>query len=166
MNENIHESLVDLIVPIDHLRTMPDNPRIGDIDAIKRSYETFGQRKPIVARRDGTVIDGNHQLEAARQLGWEEIAAVVVDEDDLISKAYALAVNKIADKGKYNEDYVAELIAELVVDPELLAATAYTELEVAGMLGETVGLGPEEILDEPQGKVVKCPACDYSWIPA
>lgn len=40
------------------------------MDAVARSYATFGQRKPIVARREkdgGIVLAGNHQLAAAHQ---------------------------------------------------------------------------------------------------
>ena len=58
------------------------------IEAVARSYEAFGQRKPIVARRlrrerngfpTGEVIAGNHQLQAAKSLGWTHIAVVFTD---------------------------------------------------------------------------------------
>lgn len=141
MNENIHPDLEALLQPIDELTPLPGNPRKGDVDAVMVSYETFGQRKPIVAKRDGTVIAGNHQLQAARNLGWEKIAVVLTDDDDLTAKAFALADNKTSDLGTYDDELLTEIIAELTVDPALLAATAYSELEVAGFLGETVGLG-------------------------
>lgn len=140
MNENIHPDLTPLRRPINLLTELPGNPRKGDVEAVKRSYSTFGQRKPIVATEDGTVIAGNHQLKAAKELGWDEIAVVVTDDDDLTAKAFALADNKTADLGTYDDDALTEIIAELVVDEELLAATAYSELEIRGYLGETVGL--------------------------
>ena len=140
MNENIHPSLETLCQPIDTLKEMPGNPRRGDVEAVRRSYETFGQRKPIVATEDGTVIAGNHQLKAARELGWEKIAVVLTDDDDLKAKAFALADNKTSDLGTYDDEALTEILAELVVDEELLAATAYSELEIRGYLGETVGL--------------------------
>lgn len=84
----IHADLAPLAVPLDTLETLPGNPRRGDVAAVVRSSAEFGQRKPIVARRHasgtagGVVIAGNHQLAAARELGWDEIAVVWVDEVD------------------------------------------------------------------------------------
>jgi site-specific DNA-methyltransferase (adenine-specific) len=150
MADQIHPDLEALAVDIELLSPLPGNPRKGDVEAVKRSYQTFGQRKPIVVRREGAggiVIAGNHQLQAAKALGWTRIAALFTDDDDLTAKAYALADNKTADLGTYDDDLVAELLAELTVDPELLAATAYSELEVAGLLGETVG-APKNDPDE------------------
>lgn len=65
----ITRDLGRLTFPVDRLTPLPGNPRHGDVDAVARSYATFGQRKPIVARREGEggiVIAGNHQLAAAR----------------------------------------------------------------------------------------------------
>lgn len=148
----IHEALQPLAFPVEKLSPLPGNPRKGDVDAVARSYATFGQRKPIVARREGEggiVIAGNHQLEAAKRLGWEEIAVVFTDDDDLTAKAYALADNKTADLGTYDDDLIAEILAELVVDDELLAATAFSEREIARLLGETAGLGQTDVDDTP-----------------
>ena len=94
--------------------------------AVARSYATFGQRKPIVARREGkggVVIAGNHQLEAARELGWEKIAVVWVDDDDITAKALALADNRTADLGTYDDrDLPAMLQAVQDADAALFAA--------------------------------------------
>ncbi len=77
MKNGIHESLKPLAVDINSLEQLEGNPRKGDIDAIAASYQEFGQVKPIVARKndDGTmtVIAGNHQLQAAKRLGWDKI---------------------------------------------------------------------------------------------
>ncbi len=39
-----------LAFPVERLTPLPGNPRQGDVQAVARSYATFGQRKPIVAR--------------------------------------------------------------------------------------------------------------------
>jgi DNA modification methylase len=123
---NIAESLKPLATPIGDLSPLPGNPRKGDVEAVKRSYERFGQRKPIVANRDGTVIAGNHQLKAAQALGWEEIAVVFVDDDDQTAKAFALADNRTADLGTYDTDNLEQMLADLALDPILLEATGYS----------------------------------------
>lgn len=122
----IAESLLPLAVDVDTLTLLPGNPRKGDVEAVRRSYERFGQRKPVVAKRDGTVIAGNHQLLAARALGWTQIAVVFTDDDDQTAKAFALADNRTSDLGTYDEDALAEMMAEVATDTELFAATGYT----------------------------------------
>lgn len=139
---NIVADLERLAVPIGTVAPLPDNPRRGDVDAVARSYKRFGQRKPIVVRRDGgtkakprgTVIAGNHQLHAALQLGWDRIAVVWVADDDLTAKAYALADNRTAELGGYDDELLADMLSEVATDVELFAATAWTEDDLARML--------------------------------
>lgn len=126
--EQIHPDLLPLAFPIDRLSPLPGNPRRGDVDAVVRSYSKFGQRKPIVARRqgaEGTVIAGNHQLVAARRLGWERIAVVWVDDDEITAKAFALADNRTSDLGDYDQAALEQMIADVADDVDLLAATSY-----------------------------------------
>lgn len=128
MQGNISPDLQGLAVEVGTLAPLPGNPRKGDIDAVMRSYVQFGQRKPIVARRqDRTVIAGNHQLAAATALGWSHIAVVWTDDDDATAKAFALADNRTADLGTYDDDLLAALLAEVQAagDEALLAATGY-----------------------------------------
>jgi len=65
-----------------------------NIAAIAESLKQFGQRKPIVVTQDNRVIAGNGTLEAARFLGWEEIAVVRAPKDwsDDQLKAFACTV--------------------------------------------------------------------------
>lgn len=136
MPSDIAESLRPLAVQIDSLTLLPGNPRRGDIDAVARSYERFGQRKPIVARRDGTVIAGNHQLQAAQQLGWDEIAVVYVDDDEMTAKAFALADNRTADLSTYDMPSLSEMIKEVSNDSDLLVATGFTVTDLDNLLAE------------------------------
>lgn len=126
-HDYIADDLRSLAFPVASLKLLPGNPRRGDVDAVARSYERFGQRKPIVARRsDMTVIAGNHQLQAAQRLGWTHVAVVWTDDDDLTAKAYALADNRTADLGSYDDASLAALLADVSIDPSLFVATGYS----------------------------------------
>ena len=158
----IAADLVPLSFAVDKLRLLPGNPRRGNVDAVKRSLEAFGQRKPIVVRRsDLVVIAGNHTLQAAQALGWAEVAVVWVDDDDTTSKAFALADNRTAELGDYDNEALAELIGEVgSVDPELLAATGWSADAVAELLAvlepdvlPLVG-DPDEVPEQVVGKSV------------
>ena len=91
VGHKIIKDLEGLATPVQLFRALPGNPRRGDVQSVVKSYQKFGQRKPIVARRESddtlTVISGNHQLLAVMQLGWTHIAAVVVDVGAPLSHA-------------------------------------------------------------------------------
>lgn len=132
---NIHQSLIPLAIDIDKLSFLEGNPRIGDIDAVAKSYKQFGQRKPIVATKDYVVIAGNHQLAAARQLGWDKIAVVITDDDELTAKAFALADNRTAELGSYDDDLLADLLSEVSSVPELMDSTGFSEDDLFDLIG-------------------------------
>jgi DNA modification methylase len=132
----ITADLKALTTPIHDLELLPGNPRRGDVEAVRKSLAAFGQRKPIVVRRDDkVVIAGNHTLQAARLLGWTEIAVVWVDDDETTSKAFALADNRTADLGTYDDIALAELIGQVgSIDPELLEASGWGQQDVQDLL--------------------------------
>lgn len=129
-----------LAVPIDRLRTMPGNPHRANVAALERSWRQFGQRRPLIARRDsdadtGEVIAGNHGLEVARRLGWSHVAVAWVDDDDPTAKAFAAADNRTAQLGSEDPALLAELLLSVrASDTDLFAATAYTEAELVELL--------------------------------
>jgi hypothetical protein len=144
--ENIAEALLGLAVPLDRLEPLPGNPRLGDVEAVMRSYERFGQRKPIVVRKTGgtakaprgQVIAGNHQLEAARRLGWKRIAVVWVDEDRATALAYSLADNRTSDVAGYDDAALAALLRELGEEGgvDLVEDSGYSENSADRLLAQ------------------------------
>lgn len=139
MQIEIIPDLLPLAFPVAKLKPLPGNPRRGDVAAVRRSYETFGQRKPIVARRvdggEGIVTAGNHQLLAALEMESETIAVAWTDDDDATAAAFALADNHTADLGSYDEDdLLAMMQAVAAADGDLFDATAYTDKDIERML--------------------------------
>lgn len=98
MKHQVEECLISLLVDVDTLVPLPGNPRRGNVDAIMASYSEFGQLRPIVVKPNGdgtsTVIAGNHQLMAAKRLGWTHMAAVTFEADNSRAIAFALADNR------------------------------------------------------------------------
>ena len=146
---NIHHSLQSLAINIDKLSFLEGNPRQGDVEAVAKSYKQFGQRKPIVATTDHVVIAGNHQLAAARQLGWDEIAVVITDDDELTAKAFALADNRTAELGSYDDDLLADLLSEVSSVPELMDSTGFTEDDLFDLIGFDDELEEEQEIEVP-----------------
>lgn len=110
----IAKDLLPLVKPITTLQPAKHNPRKGDVEAIKKSYERFGQRKPIVALRStGEIIAGNHQFLAAKELGWTEIAVVLVDDDKETAMAYGVADNRIGQLGEWDVEELVFALEEI-----------------------------------------------------
>jgi len=136
MSNGIHESLLQLAVDVDILVPLDNNPRRGDVAAIMSSYKEFGQIKPIVIRPndDGTatVIAGNHQLQAAKNLGWDKIAAVPYEVDGERAIAFAIADNRTMELGYTEPELLNEVILELAdVYPELMTGLGWDEFSTA-----------------------------------
>ena len=57
--------------PIDRFVFYARNPRKNDaaVDRMCASIREFGFKIPVLARSDGTVVDGHLRLKAARKLG-------------------------------------------------------------------------------------------------
>jgi hypothetical protein len=126
----IIESLKHLAVDVEQLKNWEKNPRVGSIEAVARSLEKFGQRKPIVVnKRTNEVIAGNHTIMAAKSLGWKEVAAVWVDDDEATAQAYAIADNRTHDLGAYDEQALAALVEELA-NTDLILAAGYGEQDI------------------------------------
>lgn len=50
---------------------------LGDLEALKESLRTYGLLNPITINNKNELIAGERRLQAAKQLGWTNINAVV-----------------------------------------------------------------------------------------
>lgn len=158
----IADALLPLSTPIDSLAYDPHNARRGDVAAIRRSLNVFGQRKPVVARRTGTdahgqpvgiVEAGNHTVRAAAELGWTHVAAVFVTDDETTAKAYALADNRTAELADWDTEQLADTLRELTATEFDIAALGWSEAELAQLVAEPSDDGEydDDDDDEPIG---------------
>jgi DNA modification methylase len=121
-------------VNINSLTPDPANARKHDgknLKAIASSLEKFGQRKPIVVTPDSIVIAGNGTLEAAKSLGWTEIAVARTPIGwtwDQI-KAFALADNRTAELAEWDDKVLADQLLELDANGWELEELGFENLE-------------------------------------
>ena len=102
--------------PIHTLANDPNNARTHNnknLEAIKGSLAKFGQQKPIVVNSSNVVIAGNGTLQAARELGWNEIDCVVTELDDLNQAAFGLADNKTAELADWDLEQLGSTLDSL-----------------------------------------------------
>jgi hypothetical protein len=104
------------------LKPYPNNPRKGNVDLIAESLEAYGQYKPItVNKRTNEILAGNHTYEAAKKLGWEDIAVAYVDVDTATAAKIVAIDNRASDQGSYDTEMLLKLLDEM---PDL-KATGY-----------------------------------------
>ena len=129
---HIVEGLRPLAIDIETIQKDATNARKHserNLEAIQASLSQFGQRSPIVVQRSGMVCRvGNGRLEAAKRLGWKQIAAVVVDDDNLAAVQFAIADNRTAELAEWDNEVLTSLLKTM--KPEDIAPTGFTQGEL------------------------------------
>lgn len=112
-------------------------------DCVERMVEairTYGFRIPILARRDGEIIDGELRWKAARRLGLGDIPVVPADGmTDAQIRAFRLLVNRSATWADWNADAVAVELAKLCALDIDIAQTGFDAREIDSYLHSLSG---------------------------
>ena len=160
------------LVSMDTLKEYSKNPRKGNVAAIVESLRENKQYRPIVVQQNSKkILAGNHTFKAAKELGWKEIAVVMVDVTDEEAMRIMLADNRTNDLAEYDNTMLAELLESLPTvvgtgysqaDLDLITTAVESVADSAGTMAEImVGdalesvrgtmIGPAEFdeLDEP-----------------
>jgi hypothetical protein len=127
--------MTTLTVALADLTLDPRNARLHtetNIEAIKASLAEFGLRKPIIVNPERVVLAGNGTVRAARELGWTHLEAIEFQGTEEEQRAFAIADNRSAELGSWDETGLAELLTSL--DDGLLAAAGYTPMGVDDLL--------------------------------
>lgn len=130
----IAPTLRDLVVPITTVKRSDRSARRGDRDVLLESLTTHGQYRPIVVNtRTGECLAGNRVLDAALELGWDELAITTVDVDDDAATRILLVDNRASETGWWDSQALADLLASM---PDL-TGTGYDEETAAAIIAAT-----------------------------
>ena len=102
--------------PIDKLLPYARNPRKNDhaVEKAASWIKEFGFRVPILAKSDGSIIDGHLRLKAAKKLKMKEIPVTNADDmTDVQIKAFRLSVNRMSELADWDEDFLKIELEEL-----------------------------------------------------
>jgi DNA modification methylase len=136
-------ALAILIWHIDKFIPYARNPRKNDaaVDRMCASIREFGFKVPVLARSDGTVVDGHLRLKAARKLGsWPGgditgMPVILCDEwTDAQVKAFRLLVNRSATWADFDEELLALELQDLQEMDFDLDLTGFDPGEIDGLL--------------------------------
>jgi ParB family chromosome partitioning protein len=163
--DHIAAPLRSLAVRVDSLHADPSNARKHgekNHQSIKASLARFGQRKPIVVQSSGRIVRaGNGTLAAARDLGWQYIAATIIDEGHTSATAYAIADNRTAELAAWDDDILGATLQSLAADEVDLGELGFDGEDLASIIDDldaSEGLTDADDANiedyEPQYKIV------------
>ena len=157
--------------PIEKLVPYARNPRKND-DAVPRMaglIREFGFKVPVVARSDGSVVDGHLRLKAASYLGMPQVPVVLADEwTDAQVKAFRIAVNRSAEWAEWDDELLnleVQDLQELGFDLELVGVE-----DILGPGIEDEGFDADSFFADGEGgrekkkKTAVCPHCGKEFV--
>jgi len=155
-------------VPIESISPDPANARSHgerNLEAIRDSLRAFGQQKPIVVDARGIVIAGNGTLEAAKRLGWTEIAIVRTELDPGQATAFGIADNRTGELAEWNDEVLRSLLDTM--DDDMLEVLAFDQKEIDALVASGVSdFKPSETKEvDPESFDLdhKCPKCGFEF---
>jgi len=125
-------------IPIDDLKPNPQNPRINDpaVDAVARSIQAYGFNNPIICDSDLNIAAGHTRLKAAKKLGLTTVPVIRVP--GLVGSkftGFAIADNKTAEIAEWDQDLLAQIVAELNLDETFdLGSLGFDDSELTKLL--------------------------------
>ena len=153
-------------VAVGELEPWDRNPRHNDeaVKAVADSISRFGFGAPIVARREGRrIIAGHTRLRAAQSAGLDQVPVRWMDISDADATALALADNRLAEIATWDDEGLADILAELSeeFDADAMNALGWSVAELSDLLS---GADFEPEPDAHQGELDKikpyqCPHC-------
>jgi DNA modification methylase len=149
-----YKTLIFETWPIERCIGYARNPRKNDhaVDRVASAIREFGFRVPIVAKSDGTVVDGHLRLKAAAKLGLTEVPVILADDlTDAQIKAFRLSVNKVSEFAEWDVELLKLEFADLDAAGFDLSLTGFDIGEIAALtLDATEGLtDPDAVPDAP-----------------
>jgi ParB-like chromosome segregation protein Spo0J len=93
--------------PLSKLVHYARNPRKNDhaVEKVAAAIKEFGFRVPIIAKSDGTIIDGHLRAKAAAKLQLETVPVVLADDlTETQIKAFRLSVNRMAELAQWDSE--------------------------------------------------------------
>jgi ParB-like chromosome segregation protein Spo0J len=154
--------------PVSRFIPYARNPRRNDaaISKMIGSIKEFGFKVPILARSDGTVVDGHLRLKAAEQLGLSELPVILCDEwTEAQVKAFRLIANRSVAWADWDEDLLRIEFEELKTLNFDLDLTGFDSNELTEIMRGIPDVAFKEYNEDVEGEVrqVDCPQCGHRF---
>lgn len=152
---NIVLKKIDEIIPYERNTKKHDETQITNV---AESIKKYGFVQPIVIDKDDVVVIGHCRLLGAQRLGMEKVPCVCVDSLTPEQVNALRIVDNKTNESPWDFDFLADELAEVdlsdfdfdfgISDPSEIAWADVDDLS-------------EESYEEPQHRMLECPACHH-----
>jgi ParB-like chromosome segregation protein Spo0J len=159
-------------LPLEKLIAYAGNPRRNDhaVEAVAAAIKRFGFRVPVLAKSDGSLIDGHLRIKAAKRLGMAEVPVVLCDDlSEAEIKALRISINRMAELAEWDEELLMTELEGLAAEGITMNQVGFDD-EALADLGASAAIdfqpGTEDDqgkLDQLEPKMVKCPHCEQDF---
>lgn len=134
------------LVAIDDLKPHPDNPRRGDVEALRELIRENGWVGHLYRQKStGYVLSGWHSSRAAKDEGYDALPVVTLDVDDKRAAKLLVSLNRGHELG-HTDDAAAAALLRQFADDDDLAGTGWAEDEVDDLLEDGFGTEAADFL--------------------
>ena len=152
--------------PVTRLVPYARNPRKNDevVDKMAAAIKEFGFRIPIVARSDGSIIDGHLRLKAAQRLGLTEVPVALADDlSEAQIKAFRLLANRSVAWAEWDNELLSLELKDLQDLGYDLGLTGFDADELKNLTEDeqSAGLTDEDAVPEAPAEPVTKPGDVY-----
>jgi len=140
------------IIKIDNVKKADYNPRKiskDEKEKLKKSLKEFGCVKPLVINKlSGNLVSGHQTLDAAKDLGWEDLPYVEVSLPEKKEKALNVALNKL-NEGGWDYDKLGVLLEE-IKETDVFDCTGFdvTDIDLMEKLNDDGSIIEDSVADE------------------
>jgi ParB-like chromosome segregation protein Spo0J len=127
-------------LPLNKLIAYAGNPRKNDhaVEAVASAIKRFGFRVPVLAKSDGSLIDGHLRVKAAKHLGMEEVPAVLCDDlSEADIKALRISINRMAELAEWDTELLSAELDGLAEEGIGLEDVGFSIGDLKTLLGES-----------------------------
>ena len=107
-------------IKIEELKPYKNNAKIHtteQIEQIKKSIKDYGMNDPIGVWKDNTIIEGHGRLEACKQLGYEEVPIIRLENlTDEERRAYTIIHNQTTMNTGFNIELLNNELEDITID--------------------------------------------------
>lgn len=155
-------------LPLEKLIPYAGNPRRNDhaVEQIAAAIKRFGFRVPVLAKSDGSLIDGHLRVKAAKRLDMAEVPVVLCDDlSEAEIKALRISINRMAELAEWDEELLMAELEGLAAEGMTMQDVGFDQdaLEQLGVNGcanfEPGTIEDQGQLDQLDPKMVTCPHC-------
>lgn len=150
-------------VKIKDLKPYENNAKIHSdyqVGLLVKSIEEFGFINPVLIDEENNVLAGHGRIEAAKQLKFKELPAIVIEGmTETEKQAYIIADNRLSELAMWDNRIIAEELKDLEESDFDTEVTGFSVEDIDFSFLDETDEEPEEDSSTKEMHICECPRC-------